>query len=319
MLGAMRGAVLSLLYVSASSSSSEFPGSCTDPGCLANVDSDDVNLVQTERRIQVPAQQVTNDENDDCVTTPKLSIKEVRAALKAVGGVTNTQAKTRITAASCAGLKASMVDAGIDTLDEFSMYLANVVQESDRLAATAEYDVSTKKDLYDWGENKDEDTICPVNGNKGCEGSGCESTCLYHYYGRGYIMTTSRENYKDASKSVCGTSDCLLSDPSQLEDPVGAWKSAGDYWKRTIKNVFGDGDYVMGQTILAINGYLECEVGWDGKTKTDTSAVSQLDHAKKRFCFYRKIYEHLLGTDAPADDEKCVLTTCAEDDCDDCA
>lgn len=291
---------------------------CDAPGCVVGEDA--VDLLQAH--VEVADDSATLGVGD-------VTAADIRSTLEAVG-ISSADATTRLTTAKWKGLKSSLTTAGITTKDQLSMFLANVFQESDRLKATSEYNVQNKKAEYDWGG---------CSGTTPCAGDGCSDTCTIHYYGRGYLMTTWYKNYKAASKTVCGTSTCLVNDPSKATTNDGAWKSAAFFWKTSITDVFQKWSseenkmvpfYTLGESILAINGNLECEVDWPaeghygevGKKKTGDALtkVTMKGHAKKRFCFYRKIYKSLLGSSAPSNDKRCVQTDCAstQDDCDDC-
>lgn len=312
---------------------------CDAPECVADRDGVDLNaMLQT--RVEVAQQD--SDDRSVCKSlgSKNLCIADVRAALVAAGGVTKDEAKTRVSTTNWGYLKDALDTAEITTKEQFAMFFANVVQESGRLKYKEEVGADEanwdKHKNYDWG-------VCTPPESAPCkEDAACKKTCTKHYYGRGYLQLSWMENYENASADVCGTSGAdvcsLVTNPEKAATEEGAWKSAAWYWKTAVGGDFTKWSssenkmvphYTMGETILGINGALECTIdrptsenyGKVGKKKTGykLTNVTQAGHAKKRFCFYKKIYESLFPTKTvPSNDKRCVETVCSESKCDDC-
>jgi predicted chitinase len=185
---------------------------------------------------------------------------------------------------------------------EFAMFMANLMQESDRLKTAKEYSSHFTDASYDWGEDKDADTTCTPLPCK--EDATCADKCKVHYYGRGYLQTTWRKNYVDAKDNGgCDKDDNdntvnIVEDPDQVATQKSlAWCTAAYYWKTAVhldRCKKGGEDCDMGNTIHAINAKQECGANAEHK-----------DAARTRYCFYAKFYKKYSG-ETPWADSACI-------------
>lgn len=215
-----------------------------------------------------------------------LDWEKTKTAFVAAGGSTSSLPTE-------ATLKTYTKSACIHDEKEFAMFFANLMQESDKLTATAEYNHASKKSSYDWGENKDGKT-CDRDGEKGCHGSNCSSKCKVHYYGRGYLQTTWRENY--AKAYTCGGCDSknIVVNPDEVASSKAlSWCTTAYYWRTAVhldRCPNGGESCDLGNTIHAINAEQEC--GANAAHKAE---------ARQRYCYYAKFYKSYSDIDPWAD------------------
>jgi len=236
-----------------------------------------------------PTENVTDVANrrlDDCTGAFVLDWTKTKAAFVAAGG-SESDLPTQTT------LETYTKSACITDAKEFAMFFANIMQESARLTATEEFNHDTKKGEYDWGEDKDGET-CDKTGEKGCKGATCETKCKVHYYGRGYLQTTWRENYYNAySKGGCNSVDIVKNPSNVASDSTLAWCTTAYFWKTAVhldRCKLGGASCDLGNTIHAINGAKECGANAPHKAE-----------ARSRYCYYGKFYKSYTGSDPWAD------------------
>jgi len=233
---------------------------------------------------------------------PTLDLDHTKAAFKAANGDTKNLPSFAI-------LQKYVLRAGITSVQEFSYFIANMMQETDRLRTKTEDTGHYTAYNYDWGGDADGqtcDTTCPeeedkVEAETTCCGDGknkkwrdadCETKCTKHYFGRGYLQTTWRLNYVKArdyghcNEDEYGNEVDIVEEPEKVaEDEVLAWCTAAHFWKVEVHDdrcvIDEDGHTCsMGNTIDAINGDQEC-----GTTNEDK------EEPKNRFCYFAAFYD----------------------------
>lgn len=128
-------------------------------------------------------------------------------------------------------LTAAMHEFGIDTHRRQAAFLAQICHESGSLRYTKEIaDGTSYNGRVDLGNTQ------PGDGPR--------------YKGRGLLQITGRSNYRDCG---AGLGLDLVSHPELLEQPEGACRSAGWFWKSRGLNQFADGD-LFGALTRRING-----------------------------------------------------------------
>lgn len=128
-------------------------------------------------------------------------------------------------------LTAAMDEFGINTAKRKASFVAQIAHESGELRFTREIGTG---ELYEG--RKDLGNTEPGDGPR--------------YKGRGLIQVTGRANYATCGKAL-GLD--LISNPSLLEVPDGACRSAGWFWKTNGLNELADADK-FGAVTKRING-----------------------------------------------------------------
>lgn len=146
----------------------------------------------------------------------------------------------------------------IDTPLRMAHFLAQVAHETSELQHMRELGNEAYCAKYDVGKLKQ------MLGNTK-KGDG------YKYKGRGMMQLTGRANYQAYQNSKFCKGD-IMTNPSLLEQPLGATKSGMWYWNSRKINAMADKDSVEGVTRL-ING------GTNGLA----SRIKYLERAKKAF------------------------------------
>ncbi|PVU98352.1 hypothetical protein BB559_001630 [Furculomyces boomerangus] len=152
----------------------------------------------------------------------------------------------------------SLKMAGIETRVEASMFLAQLVWESDGLKSKEEHLCLKKDCALDYSSSLD------IPGQV--------------YYGRGYIQLTHAKNYLEASERIFGDNRLLLNPGQVSEDEWVSWEVSSWYWKYKVHVTPGVTSGMFGASTKAINGILECSGG-------------SKEVPKKRFNMYSKILE----------------------------
>lgn len=231
---------------------------------------------------------VANRRLDTCTGDFVLDWTKVKTAFVAAGGSTSNLPTE-------ATLKNYTKSACIHDAKEFAMFFANLMQESDRLKTTEEYNHASKGSSYDWGENKAGQTCdSDTSDDKGCQGASCSSKCKVHYYGRGYLQTTWRDNYYKAyNNGGCDAEDIVKNPGKVATNTALAWCTAAYYWKTSVhldRCPNGGSSCDLGNTIHAINGAQECGAN-----------AAHKDEARNRYCYYAKFYKSYTDIDPWAD------------------
>lgn len=189
---------------------------------------------------------------------------------------------------------------------EFSMFIANIMQESAELSTKVEYKNHYDDDDYDWGRcNRytwhvvecTKTNSCNIPDN--CKGERCpvecpyawpesqncddsnEHSCKVQYFGRGYLQTSWYENYRDAFQNggcnldVNGQHANIENNPDLVGmDEKLAWCTAGYYWRTNVHEDRCMAGCNMGNTIHAIN-VQECD--------KELFTYTYEEHAEKQF------------------------------------
>lgn len=138
-------------------------------------------------------------------------------------------------------LNAAMAEFGIDTPLRQAAFLAQVAHESGGLRYVRELaSGEAYEGRADLGNSQTGDGV--------------------RFKGRGLIQITGRSNYRDCSIALFGYADRLLSEPTLLEQPNMAARSAAWFWKRHNLNELADANSFRAIT-RAING------GFNGLTE----------------------------------------------------
>ena len=160
-------------------------------------------------------------------------------------------------------IKAAMTEFLISTKEQKSMFLAQILHESFMLSAVVEnlnYSeqglVLTFKKYFDRNiaknyARKPEKIASRVYANR--MGNGSESSGDgWKFRGRGLIQLTGKSTY-----TICGKAlnVDLLSNPSYLETPEGASRSAGWFWKANNLNKSADRKDIKENTRIINGGY----------------------------------------------------------------
>lgn len=153
------------------------------------------------------------------------------------------------------GMCAAAPMGNISSTKDLAQFLAQVLWESDGLAAKEEHaaaaDPVQARDSYDAGPSGQV------------------------YWGRGYIRLTWGDNYRSASKDIFGD-DRLYRDPqSVVVDEYTAWAVSYWYWRQNVACAAGYGTG-FGYTTKVLSGGLECTGGDSSK-------------ARKRYEIYTKV------------------------------
>ncbi len=159
-------------------------------------------------------------------------------------------------------LIAAMTEFGIDTKERQVMFLAHIMVESGALRFVVEnlnYSASRLRQIF--GKYYRTDAEAAAHAGQPVKiasrvyanrmGNGSEASQEgYKYRGRGLKQLTGKYNYTN-----CGTAlgYDLVNDPSYLETPEGAARSAAWFWDNGNLNKFADARDIKGST-KAING-----------------------------------------------------------------
>jgi putative chitinase len=162
-----------------------------------------------------------------------------------------------------ASIKAAMNEFLISTKEQKSMFLAQILHESGMLSRVTEnlnYSeqglVLTFKKYFDRNTAKNyarkpEKIANRVYANR--MGNGNESSGDgWQFRGRGLIQITGKTNYTLCGKAL---NVDLLSNPSYLETPEGASRSAGWFWKVNNLNRSADRKDIKENTRIINGGY----------------------------------------------------------------
>ncbi|MFT4172836.1 MAG: glycoside hydrolase family 19 protein [Rhodocyclaceae bacterium] len=147
-------------------------------------------------------------------------------------------------------LNDAMTEFGIDTLARQAAFLAQIAHESAELRYTLELASGA---AYDTGPK-----AARLGNTPAADGDG------QRYKGRGLIQVTGRANYIACSQALYGDAR-LLADPTILEAPEPASRSAGWFWSLKGLNVLADaGDFERITRLIngGLNGYDERLMYW---------------------------------------------------------
>jgi putative chitinase len=154
-----------------------------------------------------------------------------------------------------AALEAAMQEFSINTADRVAMFIAQVMHESGKLAFVSEnlnykaasLDAVFPKYFKNAGRNaaeyeKQPEKIANVVYASRMGNGDTASGDGYRYRGRGLIQLTGKDNY---TKCGAALGKDLVKDPSYLESPEGASRSAAWFWNKNGLNALADaGDIV---------------------------------------------------------------------------
>lgn len=162
-----------------------------------------------------------------------------------------------------AALDAAMEEFSINTPKRQAMFLAQVMHESGKLAFVTEnlnykaasldavfpkYFKNAGRDATEY-ERQPEKIANVVYANRMGNGD-TESGDGYRFRGRGLIQLTGKDNYRACSE---GLGQDLVDDPSYLETPEGACRSAAWFWDKNNLNESADAGDILTNT-KRING-----------------------------------------------------------------
>lgn len=170
---------------------------------------------------------------------------------------------TRANAAKYAdALDQTMAEYNINTRNRKAMFIAQILHESGKLSRVVEnlnysaerlqvvfpkyFPTAALANAYAKQPEKIGNRVYASRMGNGNEASGDG----YKFRGRGCIQLTGRTNY-----NACGgqVGHDLISDPSWLETPIGAVKSAAWFWSTNGLNKIADTDDIVAAT-KRING-----------------------------------------------------------------
>lgn len=182
-------------------------------------------------------------------------------------------------------LNAAMEEFDIDTHERQSAFLAQAAHESAQLRALVEnlnYSAAgllqtwhrrfTAAEAEDYARHPERiaNHVYALRMGNGDEASGDG----WLFRGRGIFQVTGRGNYAVCSNDLYGD-DRLLESPELLEQPEGACRSAGWFWKSRELNKWADsGDFKT--LTLRINGGLN---GWQERNAYLARANAALEAA----------------------------------------
>ena len=162
-----------------------------------------------------------------------------------------------------AALEAAMQEFSINTADRVAMFIAQVMHESGKLAFVSEnlnykaasLDAVFPKYFKNAGRNAEEyakqpEKIANVVYASRMGNGDTASGDGYRYRGRGLIQLTGKDNYRACSE---GLGQDLVDDPSYLETPEGACRSAAWFWDKNNLNESADAGDILTNT-KRING-----------------------------------------------------------------
>jgi putative chitinase len=160
-------------------------------------------------------------------------------------------------------LDAAMEEFNINTPQRKAMFLAQVMHESGKLSAVTEnlnykaasldavfpkYFKNAGRDATEY-EHQPEKIANIVYASRMGNGD-TESGDGYRFRGRGLIQLTGKDNYRACSE---GLGQDLVDDPSYLETPEGACRSAAWFWDKNSLNDSADAGDILTNT-KKING-----------------------------------------------------------------
>ena len=160
-------------------------------------------------------------------------------------------------------LDAAMEEFNINTPQRKAMFLAQVMHESGKLSAVTEnlnykaasldavfpkYFKNAGRDATEY-EHQPEKIANIVYASRMGNGD-TESGDGYRFRGRGLIQLTGKDNYRACSE---GRGQDLVDDPSYLETPEGACRSAAWFWDKNSLNDSADAGDILTNT-KKING-----------------------------------------------------------------
>jgi len=224
---------------------------------------------------------------------------------------------------SFATLQKYVLRAGIVSLKEFSFFVANMMQESDKLTTTTEAEDHYNSSSYDYAGGDDCDKTCDADENvaegTSCCGSDCKTKCNNHYIGRGYLQTTWRWNYQNASdyghckEDSKGKAVDIVDDPDKVAtDSVVSWCTSAFFWKKNVHDDRCQDGCDLGNTIAAINGDQECEAGAEFTEK-------HREAAQNRWCYFAAFYDSYTkskgGAEWADDDDVCIKDLALKREC----
>lgn len=162
-----------------------------------------------------------------------------------------------------AALDAAMEEFSINTPQRQAMFLAQVMHESGKLAFVTEnlnykaasLDAVFPKYFKNAGRNAAEyerqpEKIANVVYASRMGNGDTASGDGYRFRGRGLIQLTGKDNYRACSE---GLGQDLVDDPSYLETPEGACRSAAWFWDKNNLNESADAGDILTNT-KRING-----------------------------------------------------------------
>jgi putative chitinase len=178
-------------------------------------------------------------------------------------------------------LNAAMSEFNIDNAKRVSMFLAQCCHESSYFRLVKEnlnysadglrrvfpkYFRDVDADDYNRQPEKIANRVYANRMGNGDEDSGDG----WSFHGRGLIQLTGKDNYKSCGDDLGRD---LISDPSYLETPEGAARSAAWFWDMRNLNEQADADDIVLCT-KKINGGL---IGLDERTKLWKAALEELN------------------------------------------
>jgi len=160
-----------------------------------------------------------------------------------------------------AAIAAAMEEFNIDNPKRQAMFLAQCAHESSYFRLVNEnlnysadglrkifpkYFKDRDADDYNRQPEKIANVVYASRMGNGDEDSGDG----WKFHGRGFIQLTGKSNYEACGKAL---DKDLISDPSYLETPEGAARSAAWFWHKNGLNKYADADDIVGCT-KRVNG-----------------------------------------------------------------